>query len=217
MPAAALPACEYFSSKVIEQETHTIYPPPAFRILMASSKHPYYSMSTPSNYFPPSNSRVPNSWDPAPSSYNVSNAGDALEAFADVNRALQARNARQSLPRRVPQGPREPRAPNPESSPYRPRALKKEQLPQDASQLYPRFMQAHTSQEYDVVNPRFSTVSSPPVLYPRRSSFSSINDRETGRYDEYPADHVTHSGELWVEQLTGKRERFRTWDTIANP
>ncbi|EUC65431.1 reovirus sigma C capsid domain protein, putative [Rhizoctonia solani AG-3 Rhs1AP] len=62
----------------------------------------------------------------------------------------------------------------------------KEPLPQDASQLYPSYMRAHITQEHDIVNPRFSTASSPPVLYPRRHSFLSTNDREIGRYNEYP-------------------------------
>ncbi|KAL5640847.1 hypothetical protein ACGC1H_001363 [Rhizoctonia solani] len=153
---------------------------------MASSKHTYYSASTPSNPFLSSSSYAPTTRGSFSSQYHGSDAANTLEAFAEVNRALQSRNARQSLPRRMPQGPREPRAPNPETLPHQPVTMRKELLPQDASQLYPSYMHAHITQEHDIVNTRFSTASSPPVLYPRRLSFPSINDREIGRYEGYP-------------------------------
>ncbi|KDN49537.1 hypothetical protein RSAG8_02239, partial [Rhizoctonia solani AG-8 WAC10335] len=162
---------------------------------MASSTHIYYSASTPSSHFPSSSSHNTTTRGPFSFPYHVSDAANASEAFAEVNRALQSRNTRQSLSRRVPQGPREPRAPNPEILSYRPRTLKKETLPQDTSQLYPPFMYAHTTHERGTASPRFSTASSPAVLYPGRPSFPSTNVREIGRYEGYPRD-LTSGGHV---------------------
>ncbi|KAH7344512.1 hypothetical protein B0J17DRAFT_4237 [Rhizoctonia solani] len=191
MPLPALPTRRYFSLKLIERKTHTTtYPRHLLFPLMASSTYSYYSAATPSEHFPSSSSHIPTRGLPPPP-YHVNGAANTLEAFAEVNRALQSRNARQSLPRRVPQGPRAPRALNSEIFPYQPRTLEKEQLPQDASQLYPPFMHAYANQEYNVVNPRFSTASSPAVLYSGSPAFSSSSDRENGRYEEYPRDFAS--------------------------